>query len=474
MSRRLHQGQIPLFALGCCSVAGCFDEPPEAVRRSDSHLADAGTTAAPDHLLPQPTTPTASELGCRTSKVDLLFVIDNSGSMAEEQRKLARVLPQLVAVLATGNRDGKRRAQGVPTDFSPTTSMHIGVVSSDMGVNLATPAPDSCGSASFSPTAPNPSNNTVSTMPPSNGERLDKPFGDDGLMTSSTEVALAGISSRPPNSTLAMPLSVVVAPDPACAEVSLAKPYVEYQVGNVFEEQGLAFGCIAKLGRNGCGLEQQLEAMLKALTPSDGAPIFSRGSRGQGNPEGPNAGFLRDDSVLAIVQISDEEDCSIPDSASALFDMHSMVMPEDMNIRCGLGKYASLLQPTARYVNGLRALKPAEYRDRIIFTGIVGLPSSSDADGKLTYQGSDALSALLERPDMAFAPQQIPGTTVQVPTPVCVSAQDGAAAPARRFLEVAKAFGDNGIATSICEDDYRPAIDLLSASIAGHLGSCDP
>src|SRR5688572_2442730 len=32
-------------------------------------------------------------------KVDLLFMIDNSGSMAEEQKKLAAVLPDLVTVL---------------------------------------------------------------------------------------------------------------------------------------------------------------------------------------------------------------------------------------------------------------------------------------------------------------------------------------------------------------------------------------
>ena len=35
---------------------------------------------------------------------------------------------------------------------------------------------------------------------------------------------------------------------------------------------------------------------------------------------------------------------------------------------------------------------------------------------------------------------------------------------------MAKEFGDNGIATSICEDDYRPAIDLLSATVVAAIG----
>ena len=68
-------------------------------------------------------------------KVDLLFMIDNSGSMAEEQGKLAAVLPNLVTVLTTGQLD-PLNPKSEP-DFPAVKSLHIGVVSSDMGVNLA-------------------------------------------------------------------------------------------------------------------------------------------------------------------------------------------------------------------------------------------------------------------------------------------------------------------------------------------------
>src|SRR5690242_14520574 len=47
-----------------------------------------------------------------TDQVDLLFVIDNSGSMAEEQVKLSAQLPRLVQVLTTGDFDGMPNPDG--------------------------------------------------------------------------------------------------------------------------------------------------------------------------------------------------------------------------------------------------------------------------------------------------------------------------------------------------------------------------
>jgi hypothetical protein len=61
-------------------------------------------------------------------KVDLLFMVDNSGSMAEEQNSLKQQFPKMITVLTTGMR--------TPTDqnpFPPAKDLHLGVVSSDMG-----------------------------------------------------------------------------------------------------------------------------------------------------------------------------------------------------------------------------------------------------------------------------------------------------------------------------------------------------
>jgi hypothetical protein len=63
------------------------------------------------------------------------------------------------------------------------------------------------------------------------------------------------------------------------------------------------FMCIAAVGDRGCGFEQPLEAMRRAL---DGS--ISK-----------NIGFLRDDAFLAVVFLTDEDDCSASDPAM-LFD----------------------------------------------------------------------------------------------------------------------------------------------------------
>jgi hypothetical protein len=465
--------------LGCLAAGGCFEthvDPRDAA--SDDGQGDAQRTPEPpgesgddpvDGGLVTPEDDAA--VTCRTPDVDMLFVIDNSGSMAEEQQKLTRALPQLLGVLATGNHDGKRRAEGEPTDFSPARTMHVGVVSTDLGINLA-PHIESCGGASYSASAPDPANpDAVVRSMPENGVRRDKPFGDDGVLQTSTAVAEAGIWARAFGTTFSTPVELVVAPDPTCADVRPAEQYLTYEPGDRFEDTQHAFTCIAKLGKNGCGLEQQLESMLKALSPSSVA--FSRGSHGHG--DGDNAGFLRDDAVLVVVIVSDEEDCSIPDGSSELFNRNSTSFsPGTINTRCGKPENQRFLHGISRYVDGLRALKSEANQGRIVVASISGMPLARNVGGKPALQGEE-IAGLLGRPDMQFMVRASTlSASEEEPSPVCVSARgDGSAAPGRRFLQVARAFGDNGIAASICEDDYGGVVELLGQRIARHLGDCE-
>lgn len=399
---------------------------------------------------------------CGTSNVDLLFVIDNSGSMSQEQAKLARTVPQLLGILATGNRNGKRSLAGEPTDFAPAQSIHVGVISTDLGVNKA-PALLSCGERSFDSADPNPG---------MSGMRVYKPFGDDGALLTSTKVAVAGISVPEPPS---FEPKLVVQPDPSCRDLELDQPFLSYEPGDLFEDTGSAFSCISKLGRNGCGLEQQLESMLKALTPADSKRFrFSRDTHGQGTAPGRNAGFLREDAILAVIHVSDEEDCSIPDASSAMFDAQSTQIPGEINVRCGMAQNQKYLHSIERYRDGLLALKPAAYRDRILFAGVVGMPLGTDLEDRAVHAGHDELSALLEHPQMQFSVRRNESGTADEPGPACESPSgDGSAAPGRRFVELAAALGDNGVVTSICEDSYEPLVRELSERIAKHLGGCD-
>jgi hypothetical protein len=58
------------------------------------------------------------------------------------------------------------------------------------------------------------------------------------------------------------------------------------------------FSCIAALGNSGCGFEHQFAAILRAL-----------GADGQA-PPAENQGFLRPDAYLAIIMLTNEDDCS--------------------------------------------------------------------------------------------------------------------------------------------------------------------
>jgi hypothetical protein len=68
-----------------------------------------------------------------------------------------------------------------------------------------------------------------------------------------------------------------------------------------------AFTSISSLGGTGCGIEQPLQAAVRAL---------------DGNPA--NAGFLRDDASLAVIVLASEDDCSLARSALLGPDMNTL------------------------------------------------------------------------------------------------------------------------------------------------------
>ncbi|MEY4509912.1 MAG: hypothetical protein RLZZ450_2034 [Pseudomonadota bacterium] len=387
------------------------------------------------------------------SKVDLLFVIDNSNSMASEQVKIAEELPRLLSVLTNGDRYFGREDQ-VPAGladkdrfFTKASSLHIGVVSSSMHVMDELPSGSNTGVGACI---------------------LDD---DDGKLRSSTEVAANGIS---------VGMTQLVPPSTDCGELGAQPRYQDFEAGKEpsAEEVASAFACVSRLGIAGCPFEQQLEAMWKAVAPSDGDDpdlhTFLHDARGRGDPSGFNHGFVREDAILAVIQVSDEEDCSINEEGKQLFSYGEAATArfgppnKTINLRCGqFGDAENLLLPASRYVRGLKSLKPNN-QDRIIFAAIVGIPE--DAIGR-------PLDEVLERDDMQFAPDPVFPT---LPRASCTSVSAGGGAvdqayPPRRFLEVAKGFGKNAVVYSICADDYAPALNTLIDRIAEKLtGNCLP
>jgi hypothetical protein len=241
-------------------------------------------------------------------ELDVLFVIDTSASMVEEQHQLALAFPAFVNAVA-GTFDNLR----------------VGVISSDLGAGPH--ALENCA-------------------PGGSGARL--------LNTPRT---------------------------PGCGAPT--DPYLEIDQGRVTNaaetDPGAAFSCIARLGTNGCGFEQPLEALRLAL---DGA---------EPGGTGINAGFVRPSAMLAIIVVTDEDDCSAADGAQ-LFDPNNTDQLGPLNsfrcfeygVRCDSGGRApgprtgcrpaepGLLHGLSRYADFLAGLKTSAFD---LFFAVVAGPS---------------------------------------------------------------------------------------------------
>jgi hypothetical protein len=394
------------------------------------------------------------------SDVDLLFMIDNSGSMAPKQLKLAEQLPRLLSVLTSGDRCADL-AGACPYDdnsmpkrnFTAVKSLHLGVVTSNLG--------------------------GIDNIPPNSSEgiRSCEGTGDEGKLQNSVTVAVNGlVAGRNQFPAPIMEGDVLIPPDSDC-EISGIDTYQDYIAGeSSLDDVKAAFKCVSRVGALGCPFEQQLESAWKALAPSakKGEDFeFLNGTKGQGDDY--NEGFLRDEAILAIVLVTDEDDCAITEDGKPLFlppgdpgYMDAEATYGALNLRCGLAANdQTLIRPTDRYFRAFSTLKP-ENADRIIFAAITGIPP--EANGM-------PIDDILALPEMQFVPAMgADGKNTGVPTPSCFNSTGKEVSyPPIRITKVVQDFGDQGILYSICEDDYAPALNLLIEKIANKLkGNCLP
>jgi hypothetical protein len=310
--------------------------------------------------------------------VDILFLIDDSLSMKEEQASLKANFGRFISVLES--IDG-----GLP-------NVHIGVATPNMGTSA-----------------------TDGTKAQSIGTCVGS--GEGGKLR------------RLPGSTQAF-LS-----DQDDGHGGRLKNYT----GTLTD----AFAQIADVGTAGCGIEQHLEAVKRAL---------------DNNPE--NAGFLRRDAYLAVIIVADEDDCSL--AKSTLFNgnpsdpsygdrVNFMCTHEgiecdspntDLDIvgprrDCHPNFQSTTLTQIDRYVDFLKGLK-ADPRD-VIVAGIVGDPGPFEVIKK-------GNASVLKQSCMYNGP-----TEVQY------------AYPGIRFLDFLDQFPNRSTHTTICTEDLSPGITQIAA-----------
>jgi len=274
--------------------------------------------------------------------VDILFVIDDSPSMADKQANLGTNFPNFINVLNT--------IQGGLPD------VHIGVVTTDLGTKATQDA------------APGPAIGQI-------GNGGCSGTGDGGnLQTFGAMVTGTYISDiKQTNGT---------------------------RTKNYTGDLAAVFGAMARgAGAGGCGFEQPLEAMRRALN---------------NNPQ--NAGFLRPDAYLAVIFIADEDDCSMAKSAmlgpesAALGPLQSFrcnrfghicdvggTSPDQMNqvgpkSQCHPNENSPYLEKVSVYVDFLKKLKSDP--TKIIVAGIMGVTEPYQVELRSPPGGGTAQQAV--------------------------------------------------------------------------------
>jgi hypothetical protein len=220
-----------------------------------------------------------------------------------------------------------------------------------------------------------------------------------------------------------------------------------------------AFSCIAALGDQGCGFEGSLKSVRWALDPNN-------------VPDG-NQGFLRPDALLAVVLITNEDDCSLPDD-SDLVDPTQTAMSDPLgpftSFRCNefwhLCEIDGVLQPPPRGAA----------------SNLQGCISNDTSTGKLTLVTDEIafLKSLKTDPAQIFvAAIAGPATPYNIemrtqvygtePIPAvahsCVEAAGAFGDPAVRIQQWVEGFGANGLLESICAGSFAPALTEIAGAL---------
>ena len=250
-------------------------------------------------------------------KIDLLFMVDNSASMADKQDILRDAVPVLVTRLTSPNcvdpvshlpNGGVAPCQTGEAEFEPVKDIHIGIVTSSLGAHGGTECPATPG------LTPDDKAHLLGTIRPT-GSSSDPTRVFDAARTWNDSGFLAWDAQR------------VEQPPGTANPATLQQDFQDM---------------IVAAGERGCGYEAQLESWYRFLIDpeppanvtksADAKPQTVRGSALIQNPDGSTTcsgcdlqllaqrkAFLRPDSLLAIVMLSDENDCSIRDDGSGWF-----------------------------------------------------------------------------------------------------------------------------------------------------------
>jgi hypothetical protein len=199
---------------------------------------------------------------------------------------------------------------------------------------------------------------------------------------------------------------------------------------------------VSGLPGDGCAFEQPLEATARAMAHAD------------------EYGFPRQDGLLAVVLVTDEDDCSVANDD--LF--FSAIAPGEPNIHCA--KYRAQLTPNAEL---LQVIQGGRDPYNFVFAAITGIPRGLR---------DNSPTAVLNDPLMQdeFIDPVGPGLLQVREACEFVDPETGdslgEAAPARKIVEFAALVPDS-VLTTICTDDFGPAVHEIGERVGSRVpGVC--
>jgi len=399
-------------------------------------------------------------------EVDILFVVDNSPSMDPKQAALAANFPKMIQQL-------QQLPGGMP-------DVHIGVVSSDMGAGME-----------------------------GLGGNCNTVLGDRGLLWGNDPTP--GVRATvAPGSQWAMAAGITN----GCGLSSGARWIEDIQLptgGRQTNYQGSltdVFACLAKgVGVGGCGYEHQLQALRLALNPQK-TGCDSAGTNCT-DVNMANVGFLRPSAYLAIVLVTDEDDCSAAPEDTTNDSMFlqkprgtSGATTETGSLRCaarghvcngqpipnytdpargytGVGFSASLAncaakdqldpsRPDPHYlplvrvqdvIDSVNAVK-SRPRDQILVSGIIGWPANDDPTSVQYQIGKDPTSIKGQENLWDYMP------VCTVPSVMSADGSVYKAYSGLRLKSFIDAYGQHGRHFSICNSDFTDATSQVGKAIA--------
>ena len=429
---------IPVFFV--LQTFGCYESILSIPKGAGNAQGDCDTCFDTDDTEAYPT------VSRNYTGVDLLIAVDTSSSMTMTLEVLPTHIYSLIARLTAPIVD--ENEDSVPA----VENLKVALVTADMGLQTG-----ETGDTSLSP---------------SNTAGCEALLGDNGAFqpadSATSAVPIFGEFLECDPKDRECPEGFYCTDDGTCAVSPGADSMLECtdhstavpSTSETFFNEDIAHqtACLSYRSTAACGYEQTLEAMLRGL---------------EAHPS-----FVEEDHVLAVVIISDEDDCSIetPD----LFSTPEWSDSNLANIACNANETdESCLFDPLRYPERLKALKGGR-EDAVVFAAFAGVPILPDKGNPCEGSGTHLTAAgCLDRSEMEPVPVEnmyTDGNVFVTFRAVCTRYSEDVyesvfqdARPGRRFVRAAQAFGNAGMVFSICREDWSDGLDRITDAVSARI-----